>query len=207
VTFELGIAAINPAILTSASFAQALTSDTNQGPGMKFRGSGLGDGSGFIGTSPCFGITAISQSLGYGCGNWMGMDPVLTADPPALGTTMEILLDSEFPGALYWLVASVGQPTPTCVNMLGQIVPCNDPSAICTIHVDLNDLNNLIPLSIGLADANGDFMISLPIPQSANALIGLEFTIQARMCAPNAPIQGPFQDWFSNAVFIRFGCP
>jgi hypothetical protein len=122
-------------------------------------------------------------------------DSLLTADLPVAGAQWCWYLDSNFPGALYWVFASFGK----------QAVPF-DLLGLCDIWVDPFALYQLAG---GIVDGNGDATKCIVLPSDPQ-LIGFEFMIQARVCDPtfvgSKPIPG-FPDFFSNGVCLKVGCP
>jgi hypothetical protein len=191
VTFVLDIA--TGAVLTAQDFADAQSAGGaySTGAAMKFQGSGVnGEASGTLGAGPLCAFPATVIDLGSACG--LLLDPILTMTPPVLGQITTLTITSAFPNATVFLFFSVGAPTPT---LLGNG---------CTVYIDLNP-NNLVLWPLMVTDNAGTLAISALVPTDP-AFIGLEVTIQARLCAPSGPVGPFFPDWASNGIRVRFGC-
>ena len=122
-------------------------------------------------------------------------DALLTAGLPIADAQWCWNLDSSFPGAFYWLLASFNKPAQPYVFF-----------GVCNIWPDLF---SLYQISVGVVDGNGDASGCAFISGNPG-LIGLEFVMQARVCDPNfvgpTPIPG-ISDAFSNGVCLKIGCP
>ena len=139
----------------------------------------------------CTGLEGIVTDLGSPCN--LILDPVLSATNPVIGSTFTLNVDTVFPNSLGFLFFSVGTPTPTYLSQVG-----------CTVYVDLYNPANFILITNYFTDANGDWSLPIPLP-ALQALVGQEFTFQARVCAP--AFQGPLSpDWLSNGISVRLGC-
>lgn len=138
---------------------------------------------------PCPGPTAtmVSKPCGFG-----PLDPVMTAEPFELFTAPKIFVDSQFPNVPGWFYISA--PAQQALNVGG-----------CDFW--------LTPIGLGITktfttDANGDYVDQGPLLGPSFA--GIEFVLQARVCAPGSGFVGPFApfpDFFSNSLIIRVGCP
>lgn len=141
----------------------------------------------------CGGVPAIASSLGPGCSH--PLDGVLTADPPRLGTTCTIRMDSQFPGAMMFLYASLPPTVPIVSGW----------PTVCNVYVDLfNPLNHWL-IGSYMLDSAGDWSWSIPIP-SLPVLQGRSVILQGRICAPNGPVGPLTPDWLTNGLFLQIGC-
>jgi hypothetical protein len=123
-------------------------------------------------------------------------DGVLTADLPVIDSNWCWNLDTQFPGALYWLFTSFDKPAQPLVL----------PNSQCHIYPNLFALQLL---AAGAMDGNGNVGGCLYLPPFPT-LVGYEFVIQARICDPtyvgDVPLPG-YPDFFSNGVCLKIGCP
>jgi len=138
---------------------------------------------------PCPGPTAtmVSKPCGFG-----PLDPVLTADPFHLFTAPTLRVDSQFPNVPGWFYVSA--PAAQAFNYNG----CD--FWLTTLGLGIT--------SFFTTDANGDHEELGPLLGPSFA--GIEFVIQARVCAPGSQFVGPFApfpDFFSNSLIVRIGCP
>jgi hypothetical protein len=197
VTFVIGVT--TAATLTTQDFLDALSTNPpgsfNVSTAARFQGSGPnGDGSGTIGAADECTELAISQDLGGACG--LALDPVLSANPPVIGTNWTLSLNSDpaFGASLgFWFLSFPPVQTYTV------------PGINCNIYVDILNPNNFFLVTMFFTDANGDWSITVPLPD-LQALVGLDLIMQIRLCSPNGP-QGPLQpDWLSNGLRVKIGC-
>lgn len=140
----------------------------------------------------CAGSAFLSQPL-PACG--LPIDPILTVTKPYIGAkwTFTVQTPGLAPNSLVYLLASPGAPQ----NIQLPVSPC-------LLYVNPQAL---IILELAYTDNNGEYVRVFQIPPIAE-LIGLELTVQARLCDPThpGPIPG-FPDFFSNGFHVRLGCP
>lgn len=124
------------------------------------------------------------------------LEPLLTATLPVIGESWVVTLDSEFPFAQANIFLSLGHP-----------VPIVAPDSACLVYVDVYDPYNFVSLFSGLANAQGDVTLYLPLP-NIPSLGGYPLALQAHVCEPL--MQGPLPgsgDFLSNGVHATLGCP
>lgn len=141
----------------------------------------------------CVGPPAfLNQSLG-GCG--LAIEPVLNASRPILGSILDLNISGPLPDAEVFVFGDLAPPTRSAFF-----------TGITTCEVWV-DLNTFLLFFRGRTDANGDWGLMLPLPADPS-VIGLDVTLQARVCLPGTPGPIPgFPDWLTNGVHLKFGCP
>jgi hypothetical protein len=128
-------------------------------------------------------LTARALPVGSGCG---AAPPVLSANPPALGSTCNLALSGAPVGGLVFRGLSLGTlvatPIGSCVLQLDPAVASFD--------------------FVGLASSLGQIVMPVPIP-NFTSLLGVELGSQALILGTNGPLFGVAE--LSNGVGLRLG--
>ena len=144
----------------------------------------------------CSGPAATVSNLGGGCG--LALDPILSAlNLPFLGTNFQAQVTSSFPGAFVFPFISVGPVAGTPIGSTG-----------CTTYLDVLNPTNVFAFPIVQMDGAGVWNSDFLIPNDP-ALLGMQYVLQIRICAPNGPPGplAPLPDWATNALLVTIGCP